>query len=251
MQAIATEPSLDGYDPATVRLAAAAWPLRAAEELRSARVFRALAHAAGDGPLADWAPDLRHAAADEVRHARLCCDVGARLGAPPPRHDSGIVRARLAALPTPRARLSHLLLVEAAMGETVSMTLFRAGRRAAVEPLTHDALSSILVDEVRHAELGWAALGALWPLLDDGERAALAVEAARGLGGLEQQEATPAPQPLDGGAPFDPALAGLGVLAPAARAQAFYEAVERQIVPGLTALGIDGALVWRDRYRSA
>jgi hypothetical protein len=236
---------------ATERIAASAWPLRAAEELRSAFVFRAIAHAAriAGAPSAAWAPSLWRVVGDELRHARLCTELGARLGAAPPRHDLSPVRARLLALPDPRRRLTHLLLVEAALGETVSVALFRAGRRAAVEPATRAALSSILADEVRHAQLGWALLSAAWPTLATVEQSLLAHEAARGLGALEQQVAVPALRRLDAGERFDPTLARLGVLDPEARVDAFYAAIERQVLPRLATLGLDGAALWRERYQ--
>jgi hypothetical protein len=131
----------------------------------------------------------------------------------------------------------------------VSSLLFRAGRRAAVEPLTRAALTSILGDEVRHARLGWSALAALWPALDAAERAALQREAAAGLGALERTIALPALRRLDAGEPFDPAHAALGVLAPESRVDAFYQAVERLVIPRLARLGLDGDAAWRDRYR--
>jgi len=49
--------------------------------------------------------------------------------------------------------------------------------------------------------------------------------------------------------PFDPAYAALGVLAPEARVDAFYAAVEHLVVPRLERLGLDGNRAWRDRYR--
>ena len=245
-------PSLAGYTRHDIAFARRAWPMRAAEELRSALVFRALGRAARvvGGPLWDgFGQAIARAVGDELRHVRICLAVGEALDAPEPEWDRAPLVARLAALSSPRRRAGALLLVEAAIGETVSSLLFRAGRRAAVEPLTRAALTSILADEVRHARLGWAALGALWPMLDDGERAALQREAAAGLGGLERTVALPALRRLDAGEPFVPALAELGVLAPEARVDAFYQAVERLVLPRLASLGLDGEAAWRDRYR--
>ncbi len=245
-------PSLTAYTAAAVAFARQAWPMRAAEELRSALVFRAAhraARAVGGALWAGFGAALGRTVRDELRHTRLCVAVGAALGAAAPAWDRAPLRARMAALPAPRLRAGALLLVEAAIGETVSSLLFRAGRRAAVEPLTRAALTSILGDEVRHARLGWAALAALWPALDDGERAALQREATAGLGGLERTVALPALQRLEAGEPFDPAHAALGVLAPAARVEAFYEAVERLVLPRLSRLGLDGDAAWRERYR--
>jgi hypothetical protein len=161
------------------------------------------------------------------------------------------VRARLAGLPDALTRTAALLLVEVAMGETISMYMFRACRRAAVEPLTRAALGHIVADEVRHQRLGWTGLGALWPALPESLRADLQREAARGLAGCEKQTARPAMVWLQKGHPFDDAYAALGVLHPEVRVEAFYAAVERLVIPRLTRIGLDGPLAWERRYRSA
>lgn len=229
-----------------------AWPMRAAEELRSGLIFRALASAARAAAMPDpWPKRFSLAVRDEARHARLCATVGERLGAPSPRYDARPVQARLATLREPLLRTASLLLVEVAMGETISTYLFRAGRRRAVEPLTRAALGAILGDEVRHQRLGWDALTALWPMLGDALRAAVQREAARGFAAAEQQNARPAIAWLQQGKVFDPAYAALGVLNPEERIEAFYFAVERFVVPRLTRLGLDGSLAWEHRYRDA
>src|SRR5512146_1458373 len=77
-------PALAGYGEAEVAFARDAWPLRAAEELRSALIFRALAQASARSPIcASWAARFLAAAHDEIFHAKLCAATGARLGAPP------------------------------------------------------------------------------------------------------------------------------------------------------------------------
>jgi hypothetical protein len=232
---------LGGYSPEQVRFAAAAWPLRAAEELRSALIFRALAQAAGATLLPrPWAERFRAMVRAEIGHARLCRAVGDRLGAERPRYDAAPVKLRLAALPRPRARAAAILLVEAAVGETISMALFRAGRRAAREPLTRAALGAIVADEVRHQRNGWAGLEALWASLSGPEKEALQAETTDCFAASEQRIAVPALRRLEAGEPFDPTFAELGVLAPEARVEAFYGAVERLVVPRLDALGLDG-----------
>jgi hypothetical protein len=226
--------------------------MRAAQELQSARIFRALARASTMAAIPEpWPSRLRAAVRDELRHARLCASVGEQLGAERPRYDAAPVRARLSGLPDPRVRALSLLLVEVAIGETISMCLFRAGRRAAVEPLSRAALGSILRDEARHQRLGWAGLAALVPTLDAPLRDAAQREAARGLAGCEQQTARPAMQWLQERRPFDPAYSALGVLAPETRVETFYFAVERLVVPRLTKLGLDGERAWESRYRAA
>jgi hypothetical protein len=243
-------PDLAPYAHEDVRFAVAAWPMRAVEELRSALIFRALERAARACEVpAPWPSRLRSAVRDELRHSRLCAEMAARLGAGRPTYDPRPVRARLASLADPRERLGALLLVEVAMGETISMMLFAAGRRGAREPSTRAALRAILRDEVRHQRLGWAALTALWPTLDGRRREALQREASRGLAGCERQVALPAMRWLRTGKAFHPAYSALGILHPERRIEAFYLAVERLVVPRLRALGLDGSRAWAERYR--
>lgn len=240
---------LSPYAEANVRFARDAWPLRAAEELRSALIFRGLTHAARVAKIPEpWPSRFASAVRDEMRHARLCATVGARLGARAPAYDARPVRARLARLTSPRWRVASILLAELAIGETISMLLFRATCRAAREPLTRAALSAILADEARHQRLGWTALADLWPSLTEDERNDLQHEAARALASCERSTAVPAMQWLKSGRRFEPEYAALGVLDPAIRVETFYTAVERFVVPRLTRLGLEGARAWASRY---
>ncbi len=240
---------LSPYAEANVRFARDAWPLRAAEELRSALIFRGLTQAARALAIAEpWPSRFAAAVRDELRHARLCATVGARLGARAPAYDARPVRARLSRLTSPRWRVASILLAELAIGETISMLLFRATCRAAREPLTRAALSAILADEARHQRLGWAALTDLWPSLAEDERNDLQHEAARALASCERSTAVPAMQWLKSGGRFEPEYAALGVLDPAIRVETFYAAVERLVVPRLTRLGLEGARAWASRY---
>lgn len=245
------EPNLSSYSDAQIRFAASAWPLRAAEELRSALVFRALSSAAIDARVPQpWPKRFAEAMYDEIRHARLCAATGRKLGAEAPHYDVGPVRSRLVRLPDPLFRAAALLLVEVAIGETISMSLFRAGRAAAIEPLTRAVLTSIAGDEARHQRLGWTGVTALWPLLSDAQRESLQREATMALAAYEEQNVVPALRLLKESAPFDPKHGALGVLAPEARVDAFYAAVEQLVVRRLDALGLDGARAWSERYRN-
>jgi hypothetical protein len=245
------EPVLTPYTEAQICFARSAWPMRAAQEFRSARIYRALVGAARIVGIAPpWPTRFALAMRDELRHARLCAAVGARLGAEKPEYDARPVRARLEGLSDLRTRVAALLLVEVAIGETISMYLFRAGHRLAIEPLTRAALGSILHDEVRHQSLGWKALVALESVLTQPEWTAMQREAAHGLAACEQQTAVPAMRWLERRQPFDPAHGALGVLNPEVRVEAFYRAVETFVVPRLTRMGLDGALAWSNRYRS-
>lgn len=246
----AMDPELAGFTPEQIAFAASAWPLRAAEELRSALIYRALAAASAAVLPEPWPARFATVAREEVGHARLCATIGARLGAAAPVYDAAPVRARLARLCDPVARTAALVLGEVAIGETISMALFRAGRRTTSEPLTRAALESILADEVRHQRLGWQALAALWPRLDDARRGELERETARAFASSETLIALPVLRKLEAGAAFDPAWGALGVLPYETRVEAYYFAVERFTIPRLARLGIDAARAWRDRYRA-
>ena len=246
-------PDLASYTDASRRFASSAWPMRAAEELRSALIFRALYKASkriAIDAAADWPARVASGVHDELRHARLCAELGARFGAGPAKYDAAPVRARLSGLGDPLLRAASLLLIELAIGETISTYLFRAAYRAAREPLTRAALRSILSDEVRHQRLGWDGLSSLWPALPEAMQTELQRHAAKGLAGCEQQTAKPAMLWLKEGRPFDPAYAELGVLHPEQRVEAFYFAVERFVVPRLTRVGLDGARAWELRYKA-
>jgi hypothetical protein len=243
-------PDVAPYSADTLRFACEAWPMRSAEELRSALIFRALYKASQRiDATGDWPARVASGVHDELRHSRLCAEVGAQLGMHRPKYDSAPVRARLAALRDPLLRAGSLLLVELAIGETISTYLFRAAYRGAREPLTRAALRSILSDEVRHQRLGWDALADLWPALPEPLRTELQRHASLGLAGCEQQTAKPAMLWLKDRRPFDPAYAELGVLHPEHRVEAFYFAVERFVVPRLTRVGLDGTRAWDQRYK--
>jgi hypothetical protein len=218
--------------------------MRAAEELRSALIYRALAHASRT-PLPAFTARFERVVHEEVGHARLCATVGARLLAPRPTYDASPVRARLALLADPRTRTIALVASEVAIGETISMAMFRESRRATTEPLTRAAIESILADEARHQQLGWDALAALGP------SDALQREATHALAASEQQIALPALRFLERSDPFDPAWAALGVIHPERRVEAFYAAVEQLVLPRLRELGIDADRAWADRYKPA
>jgi hypothetical protein len=244
-------PDLKPYSQDQIRFAAAAWPMRAAEELRSALIYRSLAQASRTARLPEvWTQRFEVVAREELGHARLCVVVGDRLGAARPVYDARPVRTRLATLVSPLPRAIALMLVEVAIGETVSLGLFRAGHRSAVEPLTRAVLGKVARDEARHGALGWAGLAGIWPEVSEAEREQAQIEATRGLGAMERQIALPALRHLDAGSVFPPELAALGVLDPEARVEAFYGAIEEVVLPRLNRLGLDGDRAWDQRYRA-
>lgn len=243
-------PRLEGFTDAQIAFAARAWTMRAEEEHHSAAVFADMVSLLVDAdvPL-DLLATLNLVVADELRHAELCTEVAARLRTTAPRSRPLPRGEPPRTAEERRARGLDIVLVEGAIGETISSALFAAGRRAAEEPCTRAALSCVLRDEVLHARTFWEALDALRCTWTDADRARLHARARSVLGALERDRIVPVMRRLERGEPFDPAWAALGVLAPERRVEAFYGAVERRVVPRLDRLGLEGARAWSDRYR--
>jgi hypothetical protein len=245
-------PDLARYDASQVAFASRAWTLKAEEEHRSAAVFAEIVAGCLHlcAPL-DLVATLARIVRDEIAHAALCLDLSVRFGAPPPTAAPGRVRARLDALGPDRERQALvLLLFEGAVGETVSVGLFRAGRRGAREPCTRAALTAILRDEARHARACWHAAAELVPRCSAALREQLERDLSRSFGAFEQAAALPALRRLEAGQAVDPALVELGVIPPEARVEAFYQAIEALALPQLSLLGFDSRRAWEERYRA-
>jgi hypothetical protein len=244
-------PELGGYRAEHLAIAARAWTLRAEEEYRSASVFAEIVAAGLDtGAPVDVVGAIARIVDDEIAHATLCLDLASRFGAPAPVASPGRVRGRLATFAPDRAlQALSLLLFEGAVGESVSVRLFRAGRRASREPCTRAALGAIMRDEARHATVSWLASAELYAALPAASREALAADLSRGFGAFERAAALPALQNLDAGRQVDPALRELGVLSYEDRVEAFYAGIERVALPRLSRLGFDAQRLWADRYR--
>lgn len=222
--------------------------MRADEEYQSAAVFSAALDAVIATALPrEIASGLAKIVGDELRHADLCAQLARRLDAPAPTWNTDLVRARVATLLEPRWRAISLLLVEGAIGETISSALFATGRNGTTEPPQRATLRAILSDEVFHARFCWQALAQIE--LTAAELETMQTEATRALGALEHGRILPVLRRLEAGAPFDPAWEALGVLRPEKRVEAFYGAIERSCIPRLSRLGLDGDNAWRHRYQ--
>jgi hypothetical protein len=238
------------YAAEHVVFAARAWTMRAEQERESAGVFAALASALVDaGAPPQLAGVFTRVVADELAHWEMCATLAARLHAPAPRIVP-IARPTPADAHARRALALRLLLVEGAIGETLSCALFNRGRNLAREPCTRAALGRILRDEVGHARASWEALATLRPAMSEREREQLQELATHALGAIEQTQMVPVLRRLERGEPFEPAWAELGVLPPDQRVDAFYGALENRVLPRLATLGIDAARAWELRYRA-
>ncbi len=242
-------PEIDRFEPEAVRFSARAWTMKAEQEHRSAAVFaEAVSLLVDTGAPLDVVSALSRVVSDEVSHAELCTRMARVFGAENPVL-TPLPRTPLAP-EARRARALQLLLVEGAIGETISCALFNAGRHVTREPLSRAALARILRDEVGHARVCWEALGVLGREPDGATLASFQEIARNALGTIEQSQMAPVLARLKRGDPFDPAWGELGVLPPEKRVEAFYGAIEKRVVPGLTSLGLDGEAAWRDRYRA-
>jgi hypothetical protein len=243
-------PSLGGYAPDQVAFAARAWTMKAEEEHFSAAIFAdALSYLVDAEVPLDLLGGLHRVVGDELRHVELCLDLARRFEAPTPtaRH---LPRHQVPSAPDERrARGRSILLVEGAIGETLSSALFATGRRVAEEPCIRAALGLILRDEVLHARFFWEALAALEP--GERDKEALHREASAALGMIETTQVLPVLRRLEQGARFEPAWAALGVIPPEERVETYYQAIEGRVIPRLDRLGLDGATAWDKRYAAA
>lgn len=243
-------PDIARFGAEQVTFSARAWTMRAEQEHRSAATFAALGREliACGAPLDVTAAAFR-VALDELGHTELCTEMALLFGAPTP---SASTAASVAPPNTDgHLRLAlRLWLVEGAIGETISSSLFARGRNFATEPCTRAALGRILRDEVGHARTSWEALRALLPDLGHEDRDFLQEQTRRAFGAIEEEQMVPVLKRLERGDPFDPAWAELGVLPPEARVEAFYAAVENRVRAELTKLGLDFQRAWDSRYRA-
>jgi len=230
--------------------AAALWASRASQERCSAAVFATIVAGLARLPLPlPLLGALARIPCDELRHAALCGRLAGELGFPEPEDDLEGARRRLCPPGVaPTAAAISLLLVEGAVGETMSTALFAATRSATNEPRTRAALSLILRDEARHARTCWEAFSVIADRVPV-DRLCLEADLSRELGIIEQQTILPALRRVEAGAIDPPELEALGVLPALRRAEVFYATLETKVLPRVSALGMDGPAAWARRYR--
>lgn len=223
------------------------WTARATAEHESALVYAQLTALSGGAgaPLATQLV-LIGMAEDDLRHAALCRDVAAALGA------SAVPPAA-----TPVARAGSAAAVEEhflrqvvygnCLVESVNAASLADACRTASDPYLREALRQLLADDARHARFGFEILGqhqALWrrrPAL----KRALDSCLPRAFASLEREVAGAA-QDSDGFGPQDEAL---GNVEPGRAAELLYRTVEKVIVPGLERLGLGARAGWERRGR--
>lgn len=239
------------YPSAVLAAAAAEWRERARQEYTSLALFTQLAsqvHLLG-APL-DWSGAFARMIADEVRHTELCARFADVIepGAPVEIDERDL---HLPVVETSlRVHVRGAVLAAFCIGETLSGRFFRRCLRVATVPLARDVVRTIAEDESFHGRVGWELLALL--LRGDGDPATAeerrAADASlrelfahyRSLCGAAPGEewARTAPE-----APPDP---NFGTLTPAGYARSFFDGMREDVVPGLMALGLEGAEeAWR------
>ena len=227
------DPSLT---PEARRLVGEAWRARWAQEHLAVGAFSLLAvEVARIGCDSVLLALITRAAADEARHADICRRLAARhLG-----EAAVAARARgvpaFAAYPDRRPEERALLhVVEmCCLNETFTGAYFTEMIERTTDPLARAAVESLLEDEIDHGRVGWAYLAAArrdgYAGILDTARPALLLETVKPV--MDEAAAYP-----DSDDPEKEAHAYLGTRA----ARAIYSrTLERVILPGFEAIGVD------------
>ena len=147
------------------------WAARACAEYRSAALTAELLHrllVLGVHP--KLVKSCREILEDELKHTELCRSVYIESGGTFAPFE---LKAEDLSYPQDHSLLLTVLKSVCELfciGETTAVPLFRSFRAQATQPLAHETLSTILADEARHSQFGWAALMELLPLTNDTER---------------------------------------------------------------------------------
>jgi hypothetical protein len=241
---------LAAFDARTRARAADAWRARASQEFHSLALFTQISsqlHLLG-APL-DWAGAFARMIADEVRHTELCARMAEACGGAPVSIDERALHLPVQAASL-REHVRGAVVAAFCIGETISGRMFARCLRAATVPLAQDVVRAICVDEAFHGRFGWE-LGALLMRrvgrASRRERDVLAGQlpevfahyksmcgADRGDAWARRgREAPPAPN--------------FGTLTDAGYARAFYDGMEKDVVPGLVAIGLpEAARAWAE-----
>jgi hypothetical protein len=228
----------EDYTPKQLEQAAHAWSTRALQEYYSLALFTQLSsqlHTVGV-PL-DWSGAFARMIEDEVRHTDLCMQMCAALGHPA----SPVIDEKELHLTSDRSLPNHIrdvVLAAFCLGETISGTMFRRALKATTVPLAREVVSAILVDETFHGEAGWELLALLLRGISVADRRVLVDRIPalfahyRKLCGATRGRAW-----ANAGVDAEPEP-NFGTLTETGYARAFFDSMEEDIVPALSALGL-------------
>ena len=154
--------SIDALSDADRRFAARQWLGRASGELESTRAFAWIAdvcHELRDPP--EFVELARRAVTDEERHGEICRRVSsAYAGTEAVPIVSPPSTIELKAQNDPELAVTLYIIESCCLSETIGAVTIEHTLGAATTPLAQTALRELLTDEVMHARMGWAYLGA-------------------------------------------------------------------------------------------
>jgi hypothetical protein len=244
-------PEYSRFSAGDLAFAGRAWRMKADQEYLSAGVFAELtAGLLDDGIALETIDTFSTIVSDEVTHAALCDRLARELGNGNGRSKNPSLRTRLAGHGgNRRLEALSLLMIEGAIGETLSTALFKVSVDCSEEPRSKASFMQILKDELRHARASWSALKELLVTATDEERSRLQKDLAAAFGSLEQQNALPVLQRLARGEKTTDALVALGVIQLEERVAVFYRTIENTIFSKLERLGFDPKVAWTHRFQ--
>lgn len=213
------------------RRAGEAWAFRTRVERDAARRFARLS-----GVISAFDPDspvpalLRHASADEERHAALCAGLAVAYGEPAPEAaaEAGIAPASLG----PRAAALYEMVAACCITESESVATLTTLLSEVVESRVESVLREIARDEVAHARMGWAHLAREAALHDVSFLAPLIPAMLSGT--VDDGLFAAAGSDCE-----SPELLRHGVLPHSQKRAIFVSTLEEVVFPGLEKFGID------------
>lgn len=235
------------YGEAAVSSARSAWIERMSAEHGSFPVFAALALQLSEaGASFDAEAVMLRMALDEVRHAALCGEVVAALGAPPvcvaPRAVAPLARHPACG---PEERAIRNVIYTTCLSEMVAVARFVEALDAIEAPYLRAATRRLLADEVLHGQFGFFYLEAWSPWL--AARPAVCDSLERylrhALAVIETRLAGTSPRPWT----VTDAERALGVPDPARAREVFHTTLEGAVLPALERYGIRAERAWRAR----
>ena len=235
------------YDPRALEEAQTMWRTRMTSEYRSACVFSAMAGQLmeANAPIDCMAVTLR-LAQDEVRHADLCGETLAAMGAEPtaaaPVDVQPLARHKGA---TPEERVLRNVIYGSCLSEMINTSRFVDAMDTMTDPFLRDITRVLMSDEIVHAQFGFMYLDVQKEWLDRHPevRRSLAAYLRYAFSILERQMSGAGTRSR----PRTSDERALGITDPARLPETFYETITGAIIPGLERHGIEASAAWRER----
>lgn len=159
--------SLPDHDPTIEQLGASdrefiarQWLGRSVAETDSTRAFAWIAAVCDDTGATEIVELARRAADDELRHGEICRRVSLAYGAAGAPERTGGEHVELRVPDDLELSVALYIIENSCLSETIGAVTIEACLAATTAPLATAALRELLADEVHHARLGWAYLGA-------------------------------------------------------------------------------------------